>query len=113
MLTLMIIPDARALAVFRPEKMGKADLFGGDQLFAGLNCFEPGQKHDLHAHAGQDKMYYVIEGEGLLTVGDETVWVGPGAAALARDGVPHAVENTGAGRLVVMAVMAPPPGRRS
>lgn len=112
MLSLMIIPDAASRAAFRPDKMGKADLFRGDSLFAGLNCFEPGQKHELHAHPGQDKMYFVIEGEGLLTVGEETAAVGPGAAALARDGVPHAVENIGSGRLVVMAVMAPPPGAK-
>ena len=30
-------------ARFGPDKAQKADLFAGQHLFVGLNCFEPGQ----------------------------------------------------------------------
>ena len=105
----MVISNAASRAVFRADKMGKADLVSADALFAGLNCFEPGQEHALHTHAGQDKLYYVLEGEGDVTVGGETTRVVAGDLVLAKAGEPHAIANPGPGRLVVMVVMAPPP----
>ena len=48
-------------AVYRSDKMGKATLFRSDRMLVGLNAFEPGQEHALHAHAGMDKVYQVIE----------------------------------------------------
>lgn len=108
----MVVSDVAVRAVFRPDKMGKADLVAADALFAGLNCFEPGQQHALHTHAGQDKLYYVIEGEGDVTVGGETTRVRAGDLVLAKAEEPHALANTGPGRLVVMVVMAPPPSKK-
>jgi len=106
----MIIRHAASRAIFRADKMGKSDLASGDQLFAGLNSFEPGQRHELHAHPGQDKVYVVLEGEGRATVGEETSAVGAGDFIFAAADVPHAMENTGATRFVVIAILAPPPG---
>ncbi|MEQ1946686.1 MAG: cupin domain-containing protein [Bryobacteraceae bacterium] len=108
----MITKNVAALAKFSAEKMGKVDLFRGETMFAGLNCFEPGQEHAPHMHAGQDKLYVVLEGEGEVQVGAETQVVGAGDAAFAPSGVLHSIRNTGAGRLVVMAVLAPPPGQK-
>ena len=47
-------------AVYRPDKMGKATLFRSDRVMVGLNAFEPGQEHKLHAHAGME-LLAVIE----------------------------------------------------
>lgn len=105
----MIVKRAADLAQFSVEKMGKVDIVRGETLFAGLNCFEPGQEHAAHAHAGQDKLYIVLEGEGEIQVGDEKAVVSAGAAAFAPSGVLHSIRNTGPGRLIVMAVLAPPP----
>ena len=52
----MIQKNVASLAKFSAEKMGKVDLFRGETMFAGLNCFEPGQEHAPHTHAGQDKL---------------------------------------------------------
>jgi quercetin dioxygenase-like cupin family protein len=106
----MIIKRAADLAQFSSEKMGKVDLARGETLFAGLNCFEPGQEHAAHAHAGQDKLYVVLEGEAEIHVGEEHAQVSAGAAAFAPSGVLHSIKNIGSNRLVVMAILAPPPG---
>ena len=53
-------------AEWRPDKMGKSTLFESPRMLVGLNSFEPGQFHALHAHRGMDKLYQVIEGEGIL-----------------------------------------------
>jgi mannose-6-phosphate isomerase-like protein (cupin superfamily) len=105
----MIIQNAAAKAQFRPEKMGKSDLALSKHLFAGLNAFEPGQQHQLHTHAGQDKLYFVLEGEGDVTVGEEKARIRPGDLVLARSEEEHSLSNPGPGRLVVMVVMSPPP----
>jgi len=109
----MFIRDVAQTASFRPDKMGKSDVAAGKQLFAGLNAFEPGQEHALHAHPGQDKFYLVLEGSGEVTVGEQTETLLAGDAAFAADGVPHSVHNTGQGRLVILAILAPPPAPKS
>jgi mannose-6-phosphate isomerase-like protein (cupin superfamily) len=105
----MILHNTAANAQFRPDKMGKSDLAVSEHLFAGLNCFEPGQQHQLHTHAGQDKLYFVLEGEGDVTVGTQQARIRPGDLVLARASEEHSLINPGPGRLVVMVVMAPPP----
>ena len=69
----MFVKRISAAAEFTPDKMGKSALFRGDHLFAGLNSFEPGQEHAAHAHAGQDKLYLILEGSGLVQIGDRPV----------------------------------------
>ena len=105
----MVVKDVLARAQFNAEKMGKASLAAGDHLFAGLNAFEPGQEHKAHVHAGQDKLYFVLEGQGEVEVGEERLPVGPGDLVLAQAGEVHSLRNPGPERLVVMVVFAPPP----
>jgi mannose-6-phosphate isomerase-like protein (cupin superfamily) len=89
--------------------MGKSTLFESPRLLVGLNAFEPGQEHALHAHAGQDKVYHVIEGEGLFLLQGRTLAMKAGDLLVAPDGVPHGVRNTGKVRLLVLAILAPAP----
>ena len=105
----MIVRGALGRAVFRENKMGKADLVVADHLFAGLNAFEPGQRHEPHTHCDRDKLYLVLSGEGHVTIGDESGRIGPGDLALAPADVVHSLENPGPERLVVLVFMAPPP----
>jgi quercetin dioxygenase-like cupin family protein len=105
----MFIKKLSSLAAFAPGKMSKSTIVQGDSLFAGLNSFEPGQEHAPHAHAGQDKLYFVLEGSGIVQVGAETELLSAGDAAFAPSGVIHSIRNPGPQRLVVMAILAPPP----
>jgi len=89
--------------------MGKSTLFESPRLLVGLNAFEPGQEHALHAHAGEDKVYHVIEGEGLFLLQGRTLAMKAGDLLVAPDGVPHGVRNTGKVRLLVLAILAPAP----
>ena len=105
----MFVKQVASLARFAPGKMGKSTVAEGEFLFAGLNSFEPGKQHAAHAHAGQDKLYLVLEGSGEVQIGDDTQVLAAGDAAFAPSGVLHAIRNPGPARLVVMAVLAPPP----
>jgi quercetin dioxygenase-like cupin family protein len=76
---------------FAEAKFAKADLARGDHLFAGLNCFEPGQSQAVHTHDGADKFYLVVEGKARMRVGTEEFDAGPGTLVWAPAGVPHGV----------------------
>jgi mannose-6-phosphate isomerase-like protein (cupin superfamily) len=103
----VIRPSARA--AYRPDKMGKSTIFESARLLVGLNAFEPGQSHALHAHADMDKVYSVVEGEGVFLLEDRELPMRAGDLLIAPEGVPHGVRNTGAGRLLVLAILAPAP----
>jgi quercetin dioxygenase-like cupin family protein len=96
-------------AVWQSSKMGKSTLFESPRLLVGLNGFEPGQCHELHSHAGMDKMYYVIDGEGTFLLDGRELPMHAGDVLVAPDGVPHGVRNSGSRRLLVLAVLAPGP----
>lgn len=102
-----IRPEAHA--VFQPEKMGKATLFQSQRILVGLNAFEAGQEHALHAHEGMDKVYYVLAGRGIFLLEAEELAMERGVMLVAPAGVPHGIRNTGSERLVVLAVLAPAP----
>ena len=94
-------------AVYSPTKMGKSTIFESPRLLVGLNAFEPGQEHALHAHAGQDKVYQVLEGEGLFLLEGRELPMKAGDLLVAPEGVPHGVRNTGIA-LLVLAILRRP-----
>jgi len=103
-----VIQPAR-YAEWRPDKMGKATLFKSERLLVGLNAFEPGQAHELHSHEGMDKLYYVLEGDGIFLLDGRHLGMKAGELMIAPEGVAHGIRNTGTGRLLVLAVLAPAP----
>jgi quercetin dioxygenase-like cupin family protein len=93
------------------EKFYKTTLWHGDQMMIGLNCLEPGQTQNTHAHDGAEKFYFVLEGSGRFTVGEEEKDAGEGALIVAPSGIPHGVTNNGATRLSLLVIIAPPPSK--
>jgi mannose-6-phosphate isomerase-like protein (cupin superfamily) len=75
----------------------------------GLNAFVPGQEHALHAHAGMDKVYHVIEGQVVFLRQSGDVPMQAGVLLVAPEGVPYGIRNTGTGRLLVLTILAPAP----
>ena len=96
---------------FSPAKMQKVNLFETRQMFCDVYCLEPGQAQKVHAHAGATKFYYVIEGEGLFTIGEETRRLEAGGLAWSAPGEPHGVRNGSEERLLLLVSMAPNPNR--
>ncbi len=96
-------------AAWRADKMGKSTIFESAQMMVGLNAFEPGQSHALHAHAGMDKLYHVLEGNGVFLLEGRELPMTAGDLLVAPDGVPHGVTNSSSARLLVLVVLAPAP----
>ena len=95
------------LANWQSDRMGKSTLFESSRMLVGLNAFEPGQSHALHAHHGMDKMYLVVDGTGLFLLEGKELPMKAGDLLVAPDGVPHGVRNDGPNRLLVLVVLAP------
>ena len=91
------------------EKFYKTTLWQGEQVMVGLNCLEPGQTQQVHAHEGADKFYFVLAGRGKFTVGEEEKEAVAGALVIAPSGIPHGVTNAGDERLSLLVTIAPPP----
>ena len=96
-------------ASYSTAKMGKSTIFESPRLLVGLNAFEPGQEHALHAHAGQDKVYQVLDGEGVFLLEGRELSMRTGDLLVAPEGVPHGVRNNSSRRLLVLAILAPAP----
>ena len=97
------------LAVYEDARMGKSTIFQSDRILVGLNAFEPGQEHRLHGHAGMDKVYYVLAGNGIFLLEGREEPMAAGMMLIAPEGVLHGIRNTGTERLLVMAILAPSP----
>jgi mannose-6-phosphate isomerase-like protein (cupin superfamily) len=58
----------------------------------------------MHIHEHEDELFYVLEGEHVFEVGDETFRVGPGGLVFAPRGIPHSQRRVlpRTGRLLAM-----------
>lgn len=55
----------------------------------------PGIGPPLHVHRHETEIFYVLEGEFEIRVGDKTVRAGVGATAVCPRDIPHAFKNVG------------------
>ena len=67
----------------------------------------PGASTAAHHHVRTEEIYYVLEGEGLMRVADETRKVGVGDAIAIPPGACHQITNTGPGILRFLCCCAP------
>jgi mannose-6-phosphate isomerase-like protein (cupin superfamily) len=104
-----VFKNTRELFNFATAKMQKVNLFETTRMFCDIYCFEPGQEQTAHAHAGSDKVYYVIEGRGRVRVDEAEQEVSAGHAVFAPAGSTHGVRNPGPQRLAMLVFMAPKP----
>ena len=104
-----VFKDARTAVGFSAEKLKKINLFDTTRMFCDVYGLEVGQEQKPHGHTGSDKVYYVVDGRGVFTVGSDEFEGGPGHVCLAPSGLTHAVRNPGPGRLTLLVFMAPKP----
>jgi mannose-6-phosphate isomerase-like protein (cupin superfamily) len=64
-------------------------------------ALKPGSGIGLHEQ-GEDEIYYVLSGTGVMTLDGKTVEVTPGTAVLTRTGSTHSLKQTGNEDLVIL-----------
>lgn len=60
-----------------------------------------------HAHKRAQEVYYILDGEGLMEVGNESERVGPGDAILIPAGTPHRITAMWPKRLDLLCICCP------
>jgi mannose-6-phosphate isomerase-like protein (cupin superfamily) len=72
-----------------------ADRTPSDSLTVGIVELEPGRLRTLFLHKHtQVEVYYVLSGEGIITISGKEHAVCPGTAVFVPGGVEHGVSNT-------------------
>jgi mannose-6-phosphate isomerase-like protein (cupin superfamily) len=91
--------EVEILHIFRKEEMkGKMRLHARLRLPRGSSI-------GYHVHDGEEEVFYILSGTGLVTDNGVTAPVGPGDAILTGGGGGHAIENTGEGPLELIATI--------
>lgn len=67
----------------------------------------PGGRTTPHYHPQTEEIYYILEGQARMTIGDETAEVGPGDAIAIPPGAVHTITNDGDITLKFLCCCAP------
>ncbi len=106
--------DTTTITDGREDKLAKHNLFETPRFFADVYVLRAGQAQAVHAHAGEDKCYFVLEGRARVVSGDDTYEVDPGGIVWCPAGEDHGVEHGGGDgdvRLLVFMAPHPKPGK--
>ncbi|HEX8847209.1 MAG TPA: cupin domain-containing protein [Pyrinomonadaceae bacterium] len=66
-----------------------------------------GAKVGRHYHVETEEIYYILEGTGRMTVGEESREVAPGDAVFIPRGSAHTLENSGQVPMKILLVCGP------
>ena len=102
--------EGRVVGVLRNESIFKvlSEETGG--AYAVLEQKIPaGHGPPLHVHRRESELFYILEGEFEITLGDEKITASPGALVLGPRDIPHTFRNVGTteGKLLLTVI----PGR--
>jgi len=83
---------------------------GASSLSVWVTCHEPGEVVPLHTHPVEEVLTF-ITGEGIATLGAETIPVCADMSLVVPPGTPHGYRNTGAEPLRLVITLAEPDAR--
>jgi mannose-6-phosphate isomerase-like protein (cupin superfamily) len=93
--------DSNRLAlIYDPQADGAA-------FVAAVEIFDRGGATPPNEHAVGQEMFFILKGTGRARCGDAVIEVSAGDSLLLKPGTPHALENTGEGRLYCLTLMVP------
>jgi len=87
------------------EHWFKPEAFGAKIRLCTRMTLAPGSSIGSHTHDGEDEIYLVLAGSGLIQENGEWVPIQTGDAILTGKGGTHGVENNGTEPLVIAAVI--------
>jgi len=87
--------------------LSKALSPGAKHIDHRISCYQPRAHVEMHAHKVQEQIYHVLEGEGLMRIGERAQVVRRHDVVFLPPGIPHAISNTGLVDLVFLVVTSP------
>jgi quercetin dioxygenase-like cupin family protein len=94
---------------FNADKFLKKVPLNTDKIVFNTFYFKPRQILSFHKHPATDELFYIVEGVGEFTVGNESITVGPTSSVYGPANVFHGLVNSGDKEMVVISVQAPKP----
>jgi mannose-6-phosphate isomerase-like protein (cupin superfamily) len=83
--------------------------FENDKIVFNTYFLEPRQLLAFHKHPSTDELFYIVEGYGQFTVGNNQVMVSSGSAVYGPADTYHGVVNSGNDQMVLVSVQGPTP----
>ena len=82
--------------------------FGSQNLaITWVEC-APGSEQPAHSHPGNEQVYVIASGRGLMRVGGQTQEVSAGSAVFVPPDTTYSIRNTGDQPLVFVSATSPP-----
>ena len=94
---LVVLPGSERVANESPRELLPKLTCGatGDSIMVFEEIVPPGTKSTFHLHHDSDEVAYVLSGEMVFKIGDQTTVGGAGTWAFMPRGVPHCWKYTG------------------
>ncbi len=89
---------------FASEKSARKAIFKEGQLDTGLLLYAPGQTTPDHKHSDIDEVFYVISGEGTITINNEEKLLKEKDIIFSPNGETHGFNNTSSDNWVVLQI---------
>ncbi len=98
-------PDHFGGALSKPLVM--PETAGSRHIDYRISAYQPMAYVARHKHKVQEQVYHVIEGEGLMELGDRRQVVRKHDFIFVPPGIEHSISNTGTADLVFLVVTSP------
>lgn len=105
----MKIQKLKEHANFLDEHFGRSVVASSDTAALFVYSFKPGQSMTDHTHPFSAEFLTVIEGEALISVGEESVLAEPDTVVVVPPEAVHAIHNNTQKPLLVASFMSPKP----
>lgn len=89
------------------KELAGPETVGSSRIDFRISRYAPAAYVGEHVHQVQEQIYYVLEGEGVLTLDDERHLMKPHDYVYVPPGVRHSFTNTGTAGLVFLVVTTP------
>lgn len=94
---------------FSEEKRVRKPIFKEDSMKVEMLCYLPGQAIPLHHHPKEDEVFFIVDGEAVMTVDDEEKRLFPRDLVFVPANSKHSISNPGPGNLVAVFTKADRP----
>lgn len=82
---------------------------GTKNLWMGISQVEPTSRSNRHSHSHQEEVFFVLSGEGKITLAEEEIEVSEGSCVYVPIGEEHQLINTQPDEVLrVLSVTSPP-----
>lgn len=89
---------------FATERSARKAIFKEGHFDTGLLLYTPGQTTPDHKHSDIDEVFYVISGEGTITINNKEVFVKEKDIIFSPNGETHGFNNTSSDNWVVLQI---------